>query len=56
VVWALRDTVTTGAAGREIVLVLGSPLPLDDRFAPVDATSTLVGSFTRPRVRPARAS
>jgi hypothetical protein len=30
----------SGAAGRETVLVLGSPMPLDDCFAPVDATSS----------------
>jgi hypothetical protein len=34
-----------GAAGRETVLVFGSPLPLDDCFAPVDATRSSVEPF-----------
>jgi hypothetical protein len=44
-VWAHRDTVTTGAAGREIVLVLGSPPALTTRLASVDATSSSAGLF-----------
>jgi hypothetical protein len=48
VVWALRDTVTTGAAGRETVLLLGSPPALTTRLASVDATSSLVELFGLP--------
>ena len=43
--WSQTNRLTTGAAGRETVLVLGSPLPLDDCFAPVDATRPLAGPF-----------
>jgi hypothetical protein len=43
-----RIRPVTGAAGRETVLVLGSPLPLDDCFAPVDATRSSAGLFAYP--------
>ena len=44
------NTLIAGAAGREIVLELGSPMPLDDCFGPVDATGKPAGRSARPLI------